>query len=121
MVGDPDLSQQLNSVTGLTSAHARARLEQDGHNELPWTRQRSTVAIGVDAAREPMFLLLIVSVTIYLGLGDLREALVLALSLFVIFGITIVQERKIFSELLPNQKLILAADRTESIRNSRRR
>ncbi|HYT55325.1 MAG TPA: cation-translocating P-type ATPase, partial [Verrucomicrobiae bacterium] len=31
---------------------------------------------------------------IYLGLGDLREALVLSLSLFVIFGITIFQERK---------------------------
>ena len=41
-----------------------------------------------------MFLLLIVSVAIYLALGDLREALVLSLSLFVIFGITIFQERK---------------------------
>ena len=41
-----------------------------------------------------MFLLLIVSVAIYLVLGDLREALVLAASLFVIFGITIFQERK---------------------------
>ncbi len=41
-----------------------------------------------------MFLLLIASVAIYLTLGDLREALVLALSLFVIFGITIFQERK---------------------------
>jgi Ca2+-transporting ATPase len=52
------------------------------------------VAIGLAVAREPMFLLLIVSVVIYLALGDLREALVLSLSLFVIFGITIVQERK---------------------------
>jgi P-type Ca2+ transporter type 2C len=33
-------------------------------------------------------------VTIYLALGDLREALVLSLSLFVIFAITIFQERK---------------------------
>ena len=41
-----------------------------------------------------MFLLLIASVTIYLTLGDLREATVLALSLFVILGITIFQERK---------------------------
>ena len=41
-----------------------------------------------------MFLLLIASVTIYLTLGDLREAIVLALSLLIILGITIFQERK---------------------------
>jgi Ca2+-transporting ATPase len=39
-------------------------------------------------------LLLIAGVTIYLALGDLREALILALSLGVILGITIFQERK---------------------------
>ena len=61
---------------------------------LPSTRQRSTFAIAVEVAREPMFLLLIASVAIYLALGDLREALVLSFSLFVIFGITIFQERK---------------------------
>ena len=94
MVAHPDLSPQLQSFDGLSSAQARARLEQDGYNELPSTRQRSTVAIGLAVAREPMFLLLIVSVAIYLGLGDLREALVLSFSLFVIFGITIFQERK---------------------------
>jgi len=84
----------LKQPTGLSSAEARVRLEQEGYNELPSTRQRSTFAIAVEVAREPMFLLLIVSVAIYLGLGDLREALVLSLSLFVIFGITIFQERK---------------------------
>src|SRR5215207_475505 len=94
MVGNPDLSKDSKSFTGLASAQARARLEQDGYNELPSTRQRSTLAIGIDVAHEPMFLLLIASVAIYLALGDLREALVLSLSLFVIFGITIVQERK---------------------------
>ena len=94
MVVNPDLSQELRSFTGLSSMQARTRLEQDGYNELPSTKQRSTLAISVEVAREPMFLLLIVSVAIYLALGDLREALVLSLSVFVIFGITIVQERK---------------------------
>jgi Ca2+-transporting ATPase len=94
MNGEQNFSPELKTRTGLSSAEARARLEQGGYNELPSTRQRSTVAIAVEVAREPMFLLLIVSVAIYLGLGDLREALVLSLSLFVIFGITIFQERK---------------------------
>jgi len=92
-------SAQLNSFTnlgspGLSVATARRRLAEEGYNELPSTKRRSTLAIALSIAREPMFLLLIVSVSIYLSLGDLREALVLALSLFVILGITIFQERK---------------------------
>ena len=79
---------------GLSSAAAAQRLADEGYNELPSSKQRSTLAIALGIAREPMFLLLIVSVSIYLSLGDLREALILSLSLFVIFGITIFQERK---------------------------
>jgi Ca2+-transporting ATPase len=94
MDGDQNFSPESKTPTGLSSAEARARLEQEGYNELPSTRQRSTFAIAVEVAREPMFLLLIASVAIYLALGDLREALVLSFSLFVIFGITIFQERK---------------------------
>jgi len=94
MAGEQNFSPELKAPTGLSSAEARARLEQDGYNELPSTRQRSTLAIGFDVAREPMFMLLIVSVVIYLALGDLREALVLSFSLLIIFGITLFQERK---------------------------
>ena len=94
MNGEQNFSPELKTSTGLSSAEARARLAQEGYNELPSTRQRSTFAIAVEVAREPMFLLLIASVAIYLALGDLREALVLSFSLFVIFGITIFQERK---------------------------
>jgi len=88
-------SQSVPGVpTGLSSAEAEMRLKSEGYNELPSAKQRSTLAIALGIAREPMFLLLIVSVTIYLSLGDLREAMILALSLFVILGITIFQERK---------------------------
>jgi len=82
------------AALGLSSAEAARHIADEGYNELPATKQRSTFAIALSITREPMFLLLIVSVSIYLSLGDLREALVLALSLFVILGITIFQERK---------------------------
>jgi P-type Ca2+ transporter type 2C len=85
---------QTSTAQGLSSAEAIAKLAQEGFNELPSTTRRSTLAIIVGAAREPMFLLLIASVAIYLALGDMREALILSLSLFVIFTITIFQERK---------------------------
>jgi len=64
---------------GLSSAEARARLAQEGYNELPSTETRSTLKIVLGIGREPMFLLLIVSVAIYLTLGDVREALILSL------------------------------------------
>ena len=79
------------NAAGLTSEEAQQRLAQEGYNELPSTRQRSTLAIALSVAREPMFLLLIVAGTIYLTLGDWREALILSVSIFVILGITIFQ------------------------------
>src|SRR5262245_8770416 len=82
------------SATGLSSQEAQQRLAREGYNELPSQSRRSTLAIAVSVAREPMFLLLIVSAIIYLTLGDVREAAVLSASVLVIFTITIFQERK---------------------------
>src|ERR1043165_2394895 len=94
-MGNPKtFSASSELAEGLSSAEARSRLAQEGYNELPSTENRSTLNIVLGICREPMFFLLLVSVTIYLALGDVREALVLSLSLFVIFGITIFQERK---------------------------
>ena len=94
MDSDSNPSPGLKKPTGLSSAEARVRLEQEGFNELPSSTQRNTLAIALGVAREPMFLLLIVSAAIYLTLGDIREAAILSVSLFGIFGITIFQERK---------------------------
>ena len=78
---------------GLTSAEAALRL-QAGYNELPSAKPRKLWAIAWQVVREPMFLLLISASAIYLMIGDLREALVLFASVFVMVGITFHQERK---------------------------
>ena len=83
-----------SGLAGLPAAEARRRLAQDGYNELPSARPRSGLAIALGVVREPMFLLLLAAAAIYLVLGDLREALVLAASVLVMIGITFVQERK---------------------------
>ena len=44
--------------------------------------------MALDVLREPMFLLLVVAGSLYLVLGDIREALVLLASVFFVFGIT---------------------------------
>ncbi|HWH75865.1 MAG TPA: HAD-IC family P-type ATPase, partial [Candidatus Binatus sp.] len=82
------------TASGLSSDEACQRFAQDGPNELPSESQRGTLAIALSVAREPMFLLLLVSAIIYLTLGDVREAIILSASVLVIFAITILQERK---------------------------
>ena len=85
---------ELSGVTGLTQPEAAARLAAEGYNELPTAARRDMLAIALDVIREPMFLLLAAAGAIYLLLGDLKEALVLLASVFVVMGITIYQERK---------------------------
>jgi magnesium-transporting ATPase (P-type) len=84
----------LTSLRGLSQHGAAQRLAQEGYNELPTTRGRKLLALLLDILREPMFLLLMAGGVIYLLLGDVREALVLLGSIFVIIGITFYQEQR---------------------------
>ena len=88
------MSRAVLEHIGLSSAEASARLIRDGYNELPSAKPRSVLAIAWEVVREPMFLLLIGASAIYLVLGDIREALILFASVFVVMGITFYQERK---------------------------
>ena len=80
--------------TGLTEQEAVRRLRQEGYNELPEAGRRHIFGVLLDVLREPMLLLLIVAGTIYLFVGDFREALVLLASVLVIIAITVYQEQK---------------------------
>ncbi len=79
---------------GLTSAEAKRRLETEGPNSLPDADRRGVLAIALEVVREPMFLLLVAGAAIYLLLGDVQEALILAASIGVVMAITVLQERK---------------------------
>ena len=86
--------QGLPPQAGLSDADAAARLQRDGHNDLPSAEPRSMFAIAVGVVREPMFLLLIASGTVYLLLGDPEEAIALLAAVFLVIGITLYQEQK---------------------------
>jgi Ca2+-transporting ATPase len=88
------MNRSVRGQSGLTAKEATARLARDGYNELPSAKPRKLWAIAWEVVREPMFLLLIGASAIYLVLGDIREALVLFASVFVVMGITFYQERK---------------------------
>jgi P-type Ca2+ transporter type 2C len=89
------ISRQVDAAPqGLTSAAAAEQLSRDGPNELPGERPRSLLHIAGEVLTEPMFLLLLAAAAIYVVLGDLREALVLAASILIVIVITIFQERR---------------------------
>ncbi len=88
------MNRSVHPQSGLTGNQAMARLARDGYNELPSAKPRSLWVIAWEVVREPMFLLLVGASAIYLVLGDIREALVLFASVFVVMGITFYQERK---------------------------
>ncbi|MGE5509470.1 MAG: cation-translocating P-type ATPase [Chitinophagales bacterium] len=79
---------------GLAGAEAARRLLTEGYNELPSAKRKGLAALALEVVSEPMFLLLVACGLIYLLLGDLHEALMLLGFVFVVMGITFIQERK---------------------------
>jgi P-type Ca2+ transporter type 2C len=79
---------------GLSAAEAATRFRTEGANELPTGRRRNVLRIILDVVREPMLLMLIGAGSIYLVLGEPRDALMLLGFVIVIIGITFYQERK---------------------------
>ena len=83
-----------DGLNGLAEEEVASRLATEGYNELPSAKPRGFLTIALGVVREPMFLLLVACGTIYLLLGDVRDALMLLGFVFLVMGITFVQERK---------------------------
>jgi Ca2+-transporting ATPase len=79
---------------GLTDADARRRLNEHGPNELPVSKPRGVLRLLREVVTEPMFLLLAACGAIYMALGDRHEALMLMGFVFVVMGITFIQQRR---------------------------
>lgn len=85
---------EIDHLVGLEEVDARARLQQDGPNELPTQQKRDFLAIVLEVVREPMFLMLVAAGVVYLLLGEPTDALMLLGFVFVVMTITIVQARR---------------------------
>ena len=79
---------------GLSEIEATRRLRSEGYNELPRGSQRTLIRIVGEIASEPMFELLLAAAAIYLVVGDLGEALMLAGSAIITVAIAVVQESR---------------------------
>ena len=81
-------------LSGLDVAEAARRLFANGPNLLPGSTPKNLWAIVLGVVTEPMFLMLLVAGALYLALGDRAEAAFLLSFVFIVIGITLVQERK---------------------------
>ncbi len=104
---------------GLTEDEAAARLVRDGPNELPSARRRSLLALLLEVLREPMIFLLVACAAVYLLLGDRQEALVLAVSVACVVGLSLWQSRK--TERALDALRDLASPRALVVRGGRER
>ena len=92
--GEPLQTAGSERLAGLSEEEASARLRREGYDELPSARKGSVLVIAWEVVREPMILLLLTTATIYLLLGDRREAMVLLSSVFVVIGISLYQNHQ---------------------------
>ena len=69
-------------------------MAEEGPNHLPTQDKRSVLGIVIEVVREPMFLMLVAAGLLYLLMGEPTDAVMLLFFVFVVMGITIVQERR---------------------------
>jgi Ca2+-transporting ATPase len=79
------------SLRGLGEREAVARLRAEGPNELPRAGGRTGAIVLRDVLTEPMIALLVAVGTVYLLLGEPREAMVLLASIAIVITIELVQ------------------------------
>ncbi|MFA5211556.1 MAG: cation-translocating P-type ATPase [Patescibacteria group bacterium] len=86
--------ENIYKYKGLSESEVQQLLKKEGYNELPSQKKQSWFSILISVLSEPMLLLLVGSGVIYLFMGEVKDALMLLLFVFVVIGITFFQERK---------------------------
>jgi Ca2+-transporting ATPase len=84
----------LKQISGLSESEAAKILKTDGYNEIPSQKKQNNLSILLRIISEPMLLLLIGSGVLYTFMGEIKDALMLVGSIFIVIGITFYQERK---------------------------
>lgn len=84
----------MDKIQGLSQAEADRILNADGFNELPSQKKKNSFFFLLKVLSEPMLLLLLACGLLYFFMGEMKDAMMLLFSVFVIIGITYYQERK---------------------------
>ncbi len=90
---------------GLNRLDVQRLKNKYGLNELAYSKQKSIIKIFVEIMREPMFILLVSSATLYIFLGEYKEGLILLSATILVIFITFFQYRKAENALSALRKL----------------
>lgn len=81
-------------IPSLSTQQVHERQKKYGFNALPNKQRRRVIRLIWDIIKEPMILLLLLAMSLYLLFGDLQEGLSLSVFVLVIIGIALYQEGK---------------------------
>ena len=110
------MTNEQQSMKGLTSAEAKALQEKHGKNELTLQKKQSFFIKVIHIICEPMFLLLLIAAIIYFILGEPRDGLIMLIFVVGIISIDVIQEWKTDQTL--NALKDLSAPRVRVIRDT---
>lgn len=88
----PKFNGFQNDYSGLSQLQVDERLEQFGYNELLPEKKPSFILKVVSILKEPMFLLLFGTATMYFLLGEPRDGMIMLVFVVVMAGISLFQE-----------------------------
>ena len=106
---------------GLTDSEAQRRLRQFGPNTLPAAHKATLSSTTFATLKEPMLTLLLSTGLVYLLIGDLREAIAILASIFLVIGISVVQKQRTertleaLRDLTSPRALVVRAESTRRI------
>jgi len=100
---------------GLSEKEVAIALEKFGYNELLKSKKYNFFKILFEIIKDPMFVLLILGGLLYLALGDKQEAIMLLAFVFLIIGVSFVQQNK--TEKALDKLKDLSTPKTLVIRN----
>ena len=106
---------------GLTDSEAQRGLRQFGPNTLPAAHKATLFSIAFATLKEPMLVLLLSTGVVYLLIGDLREAIAILASIFLVIGISVVQKQRTertleaLRDLTSPRALVVRAESTRRI------
>ena len=87
-------------LVGLTDSDAHERLRHYGPNTLPSAHKATLFSIAFTTLKEPMLVLLLSTGVVYLLIGDLREAVAILASIFLVIGISVSQKQRTEKSML---------------------
>ncbi|MCR1950695.1 calcium-translocating P-type ATPase, PMCA-type [Clostridium sp. DSM 100503] len=83
-----------NVINGLSSSEAKARLEKNGLNKLQWKKKKSTFQLFLSQINDAMIYILIVAAIISAIVGEVSDAIIILIVIFVNAIIGVIQESK---------------------------